>query len=41
MAQISVFTLIKTPSQISTFESSVFTFYLNERVFYTNLAFGG
>lgn len=32
MAQIPVFTLIKTPSQISTFESFVFTFYLNEHI---------
>ena len=36
-----VFTLIETSSQISTFESFVFTFYLNERIFGTNQAFGG
>lgn len=32
MAQIPVFTSIKTPSQISPFVSFVFTFYLNGRV---------
>lgn len=32
MTQIPVFTSIETSSQISTFESFVFTFYLNERV---------
>lgn len=41
MTRIPVFTSIKTPSQISTFESFVFTFYLNERNFDTNQAFGG
>lgn len=30
MTQILVFTSIETSSQISTFESFVFTFYLNE-----------
>ena len=30
MTRISVFTSIETHSQISTFESFVFTFYLNE-----------
>lgn len=32
MTRIPVFTSIETFSQISTFESFVFTFYLNERV---------
>ena len=32
MTRIPVFTSIKTFSKISTFESFVFTFYLNERV---------
>lgn len=32
MTRIPVFTLIETPSQISTFESFVFTFYLNEHI---------
>lgn len=32
MTRIPVFTSIETSSQISTFESFVFTFYLNERV---------
>lgn len=41
MTRIPVFTLIETSSQISTFESFVFTFYLNERIFDTNQAFGG
>jgi hypothetical protein len=41
MTRIPVFTLIETPSQIRTFESFVFTFYLNERNFGTNQAFGG
>lgn len=40
MARIPVFTSIETSSQISTFESFVFTFYLNERNFDTNQAFG-
>ena len=41
MTRIPVFTSTETSSQISTFESFVFTFYLNERIFYTNQAFGG
>ena len=41
MTQITVFTSIEMRSQISTFESFVFTFYLNEQIFYTNQAFGG
>lgn len=32
MTQIPVFTSIETSSQISTFESFVFTFYLNEQI---------
>lgn len=32
MTRIPVFTSIETSSQIGTFESFVFTFYLNERV---------
>lgn len=32
MTRTPVFTLIETPSQISTFESFVFTFYLNEHI---------
>ena len=40
MTQNVVFTLIETASQISSFESFVFTFYLNERNFDTNQAFG-
>ena len=32
MTRISVFTSIETHSQISTFESFVFTFYLNESI---------
>ena len=34
-----VSTLIETYSQISTFESFVFTFYLNEQIFNTNQTF--
>lgn len=41
MTRISVFTSIETSSQISTFESFVFAFYLNERNFDINQAFGG
>lgn len=41
MTRIPVFTSIETSSQISTFESFVFTFYLNGRNFDTNQAFGG
>lgn len=41
MTQIPVFTSIETSSQISTFESFVFTFYLNEQIFDTNQTFGG
>ena len=37
MTRITVFTSTETSSQISTFESFVFTFYLNERIFDTNL----
>lgn len=37
MTRTPVFTLIETFSQISTFESFVFTFYLNEQIFGTNL----
>ena len=40
MTRISVFTSIEMRSQISTFESFVFTFYLNEQIFDTNQAFG-
>lgn len=36
MTRIPVFTSIETPSKISTFESFVFTFYLNERIFGIN-----
>lgn len=41
MIRIPVFTSIETSSQISTFESFVFTFYLNEQNFGANQAFGG
>lgn len=41
MTQIPVFTSIEMHSQISPFESFVFTFYLNERIFDTNQTFGG
>ena len=41
MTQIPVFTSIEMRRQISTFESFVFTFYLNERNFGANQAFGG
>lgn len=41
MTRTPVFTSIEMHSQISTFESFVFTFYLNERNFDTNQAFGG
>ena len=41
MTRIPVFTSIEIHSQISTFESFVFTFYLNERIFDTNQTFGG
>lgn len=41
MTRIPVFTSIEMRSQISTFESFVFTFYLNERIFGVNRAFGG
>lgn len=41
MTRTPVFTSIETSSQIGTFESFVFTFYLNERIFDTNQAFGG
>lgn len=41
MARIPVFTSIETHRLISTFESFVFTFYLNERIFGTNQTFGG
>ena len=41
MTRIPVFTLIETSSKISTFENFVFTFYLNDQIFYTNQAFGG
>ena len=40
MTLITVFASIETPNQISTFESFVFTFYLNERIFDTNQTFG-
>ena len=39
MTRISVFTSIEMRSQISTFESFVFTFYLNEQIFDTNQTF--
>ena len=41
MTRIPVFTSIETSSQISTFGSFVFTFYLNVQIFGTNQAFGG
>ena len=41
MTRIPIFTSIEMRSKISTFESFVFTFYLNERIFGTNQAFGG
>lgn len=41
MTRTPVFTSIETSSQICTFESFVFTFYLNERIFGANQAFGG
>ena len=41
MTQIPVFTSIETSSQISTFESFVLLFYLNEQIFDTNQTFGG
>lgn len=41
MSKISVFTSTETSSQIGTFESFVFIFYLNEQIFGTNQAFGG
>lgn len=41
MTRTPVFTSIETSGQINTFESFVFTFYLNERIFDTNQTFGG
>lgn len=41
MTRITVFTSTETPNHISTFESFVFTFYLNGRIFGANQAFGG
>lgn len=40
MTRTPVFTSIEMHSQISTFESFVFTFYLNERVSDKNPTFG-
>lgn len=41
MTRFTVFTSIEMRSQISTFESFVFTFYLNEQIFDINQTFGG